>query len=180
MKKVLYAWLVMVGFFVLTSCSQWLYTEEGEVSRVSNFQILRNTVITFDGEKFQYDSLYLFYQDSLSQANGYAIFQFGKMGRSKRDALDMFVDIYGCTDMYCSNANTIVFHDSKYEKINAVKKDDFSITKPEISLRHGEEFGQECELKVSEFFDLKIDLPDVLVDWTLQEAGETCEVTIYY
>lgn len=165
----------------LCACSQWdPNSDEGAVTRLSNYQDLQKTVITFDGEKVRYDSLYLFYQDSLSQANGYVIFRFGQIGKNERYALDMYMNIYGCTDMYCSNANMIVFHDARYDKIRTLKEGEFSLTKPKSELHKGEIFGENCKLKVFNFFDLKVDLPDVQIDWFLQESEESCDVTIYY
>jgi hypothetical protein len=172
---------IIAAVLCLSACSQWEpYSDEGTVTRPSNYQDLRKTVVTFDGEKVQYDSLYLFYQDSLSLANGHEIFRFGKIGQRERDALDMYVNIYGCTDMYCSDANKIVFHDVKYEKIRILEKGEIYLSKPESGIRKGESFGENCKLNVFSFFDLKIDLPDVQIDWTLQESEDSCEVTIYY
>ena len=172
---------IIAVMLCLSACSQWdSNSDEGTVTQSSNYQDLRKTVVTFDDEKVQYDNLYLFYQDSLSLANGYEIFRFGKIGERERDALDMYVDIYGCTDMYCSDANMIVFHDDNYEKIRVLKKDEFSLSKPKSKLHKGEIFGENCKLEIFSFFDLKIDLPDVQIDWTLQESDESCDVTIYY
>ena len=115
--------------------------------------------------------------DSLSQENNSVVYQFSK---NERDKIDMFVEIFECNDMYCSDAYMIVFHDAEYKKSKILEKGRFSINQPKQKLRTGEEFGTDCTLKVYNFFDLKLDLDDLKIDWTIQEAKEICDVVFYY
>lgn len=178
MKKVLYAWLVMVGFFVLTSCSQWFYTEEGECSKRISYRDFRKTFFEMNGTRivdstkrgdvtltlkssFPYDSDPITYEINV------------------KNVKSVFMDIYGCQNMYCDGAEKIIFRDDAGSYKQTLNTFGFSFGHPAIE-PVSEEFGTDCSLEILNFFDLKISTDNIKIDWTVQESEEVCDVTFYY
>jgi len=85
----------------------------------------------------------------------------------------IFMDIYGCHNRMCSDANKLVFHDSVYHYIEILDSS-FTFSKNSKGLYYTE-FGENCELNVSLFFRLKINTSRIKIDWNVQQATEICE-----
>lgn len=90
----------------------------------------------------------------------------------------LWMDVYGCTDINCQNANSIIIHDEKYDYVKKVDRGDFEFSVPGKDY-YSEEFGTDCKLRVSYFFDLTIKSKDVKLKMSVQHAEESCEVKIY-
>jgi len=87
----------------------------------------------------------------------------------------IFMDVYGCDDQKCSNANKIVFHDREFNYVEVLKEDSFTFSKNPLSYYY-ENFGDDCKLMLSLFFNLKIRTPRIKIDVDLQDAVEACQV----
>ena len=85
----------------------------------------------------------------------------------------LFVDIYGCSDYGCANADRIVVHNEDFSFSKLLKKDNFDISEPGGSF-HSVESGFDCEVVKEYFFHLKIDLDDVKIDLDAQKGYESC------
>lgn len=90
----------------------------------------------------------------------------------------LWMDIVDCTDMNCLNATSIIIHDEGYDYVYKLDKDDFEFTIPNREY-YSEEFGTDCELRVSYFFDLNIKSKDMKLSMSVQHAEERCDVRIY-
>lgn len=165
----------------MEACSPIFNSEEGSYSKTVNFQELHKTYVSMGdsvliSSKSLKDSLGLTYMDSIVGSENRVTYQLTR----QRKKLDLYIDIYGCSDMYCSTANTVVFRTGNYEKSKTLKKGKFEFSKPSQDFVSVDEFGSNCKLNVYNFFRLKIDQADVQVDWIVQESRETCDVTYYY
>ena len=94
------------------------------------------------------------------------------------DKWKLWMDVYGCTDINCRNASSIIIHDEKYDYIKKLDKDDFEFSAPHRKY-YSDEFGTECKLRVSYFFDLTIKSKGIKLKMSVQHAEESCEVRIY-
>lgn len=181
MKRLCFVIVSCMVALCMEACSPIFNSEEGSYSKTVNFQELRKTYISMDdsvliSSKSLKDSLGLTYMDSIVGGESRVTYQLTR----QRTKLDLYIDIYGCFDMYCSTANMVVFRTGNYEKSKSLKKGKFEFSKPNRDFISADEFGTDCKLNVYNFFRLKIDQADVQVDWTVQESRKTCEVTYYY
>lgn len=110
---------------------------------------------------------------SFSQNSEFETF---KIGSDESDSL--FLDIYGCSDIHCLSATSIVLHDSSFKYILALKKGEFLFSEPSEKI-YTEEFGYDCQIKVAAYWNLKIDTEYIKIDWQMLEAEELCEVYLY-
>jgi hypothetical protein len=110
---------------------------------------------------------------SFSQNSEFETF---KIGSDESDSL--FLDIYGCSDIHCFSAMSIVLRSKDYEYAVALKKGEFKFSEPTKKI-NTKEFGENCELRVASYWNLKVDASQIKLDWTMLEAEETCEVKLY-
>ena len=106
---------------------------------------------------------------SFSKKDAFVTFKIG-------DKLDM--DIYGCQDIYCSSATSVVIHDSSFKYVETLRRGEFLFLVPSGKV-YSEEFGYDCEIKVAAYWDLIVNTETVRIDWNVQEAEESCEVHFY-
>ena len=85
----------------------------------------------------------------------------------------LLIDIYGCNDYACKNANKIVVHDKDYSFTKLLEKDDFEISKP-VHGFYVPDGGYDCDVTKDYHFHLKIDLDDVKVDLDAQKGSKSC------
>lgn len=117
--------------------------------------------------------IYVKQMTSFNSNDEYVSFE---IGQNNHKVLNM--DIYGCEDINCQSATAIVFHDSSYSYVKSLKKNDFNFSKPEKAIRT-KNFGDDCEVQVYAHWNLRIDIENIKIDWTFQEAEESCEVFLY-
>lgn len=117
--------------------------------------------------------VYVRQMTSFNSRDEYVSFE---IGQSRNKAL--YMDIYGCEDINCQSATAIVFHDSSYSYVKSLNKGEFRFSKPAQAIR-SQAFGDDCEIQIYAHWNLTIDTKSVKIDWTFQEAEETCEVFLY-
>ena len=89
------------------------------------------------------------------------------------DVDGLYVDVFGCTDFDCKNAQKVVLHDEFYEYTKVLEKGEFEILKPQKSFSV-DEHGYACEVTKEYHFRLKINLKDFKLDADFQKGEETC------
>ncbi len=123
---------------------------------------------------FNEDEVFIEQKSSFSKNSEYETFMISNAKAGKK--LEM--DIYGCNDVHCLSATSIVFHDSSFKYILALKKGEFLFSEPSEKI-YTEEFGYDCQIKVAAYWNLKIDTEYIKIDWQMLEAEELCEVYLY-
>ena len=106
----------------------------------------------------------------------------GLQYKSTRDQYDwyahgvgqpLFVDIYGCTDYGCRNAEQVVVHNEDYSFTRLIKKDKFKISEPKGKF-YVREHGYDCDVTKEYFFHVDVADDDIKLDMDVQRGSETC------
>lgn len=90
----------------------------------------------------------------------------------------LYVDLYGCSSVDCSDTRRVVFHDSSYQNIRAFNRDQFKFK--ETHSFSFQTFGDECTVRKILNFNLIIDEPDFKVDWDIKYGNITCSGSDYH
>ena len=85
----------------------------------------------------------------------------------------LFVDIYGCTDYGCKNAEQVVVHNEDYSYTRLIKKDKFEISEPKGKF-YVREHGYDCDVTKEYFFHVVVDDDEIKLDMDVQRGSETC------
>ncbi len=154
----------LIAAFVLGCTDTLDYTKDR-----SYIKAKRTSLDYFDGDEVSIERV-----SSYSKNSEYETFKISNAKIGKK--LEM--DIYGCNDVHCLSATSIVFHDSSFKYILALKKGEFLFSEPTEQI-YTEEFGYDCQIKVAAYWNLKIDTEYIKIDWQMLEAEEVCEVYLY-
>ena len=87
----------------------------------------------------------------------------------------LYMELYGCNDIYCENTNRVVVHDANYDYVRVFDKSKFKIS--DAGSFSYSEFGDNCKVRKKLFFNLVIDDVDFKVDWKIKFGSITCEET---
>lgn len=85
----------------------------------------------------------------------------------------LFVDIYGCTDYGCRNAEQVVVHNEDYSYTRLIKKDKFEISEPKGKF-YVREHGYDCDVTKEYFFHVVVDDDEIKLEMEVQRGSETC------
>lgn len=112
-------------------------------------------------------------QDIFSIWLGLEYKEINESGRYGTINAPLLIDIYGCNDFACKNADKIVVHSSDYSFTKLLEKDDFEISKP-VREFYVPEGGYDCDVVKDYHFHLKLDLDDVKVELDAQKGSKNC------
>lgn len=130
----------------------------------------KTTLLAYFGE----EDVFVKRMSSFKQNFEYKTFRIGV--DSVSNFLDM--DIYGCNDLHCLSATSIVFHDKNYEYVEVLEKGEFEFLEPTEKI-YTKEFGEDCEVRIASYWNLNIDTERIKIEWLMLEAEEVCDVILY-
>ena len=86
----------------------------------------------------------------------------------------ILVEIYGCSDFNCKNAQKVIVRNDDYSDVKLLNKGEFEILDPSTSF-YSREDGYDCDVTKQYHFRLKVEKKDFLFDMDVQKGGEECQ-----